>query len=212
MVPDEDDWGKLKCVLKYLNGTQHLKLTLSADSLSILHWYIDASHQTHDDCRGHTSAIFTFGTGAVTSSSNKHKLNTKSSTESKLVAMYDQDNMSTLSLEKNGRISSSKRTKHIKNKYFFIQHYYQSGEINLKRCPTNDMWADILTKPLQGNRFHQLHAFLMNFPVDYSEDPPIVDLPILNSLPSNSMKPRIHKIATSECGSVLGSHPLHLKT
>ncbi len=37
-VPDEDDWGKLKCVLKYLNGTRNLKLTLLADSLSILHW------------------------------------------------------------------------------------------------------------------------------------------------------------------------------
>ncbi len=89
-VPDGVDWGKLKCVLKYLNGTRNLKLTLSVDSLSIHHWYVDASHQTHDDCRGHTGAIFTFGTGMVTSSSNKHKLNTKSSTESKLVAMYDE--------------------------------------------------------------------------------------------------------------------------
>ncbi len=26
--PDEDDWGKLKCVLMYLNGTKFLKLTL----------------------------------------------------------------------------------------------------------------------------------------------------------------------------------------
>jgi hypothetical protein len=49
-VPDEDDWGKLKCFLKYLNGTRNLKLTLLAESLSILHWYVDASHQTHDDC------------------------------------------------------------------------------------------------------------------------------------------------------------------
>ncbi len=155
--PDKDDWGKLKLVLKYLNGTWNLKLTLSADSLSILHWYVDASHQPHDDCQGHTGAIFTFGTGAVTSSSNKHKLITISSTESELVAMYDksgdilwtrhfleaqgytisanivyQDNMSTLSLEKNGHVSSSKRTKYIKANYFFIQHYYQSGEINLK--------------------------------------------------------------------------------
>jgi hypothetical protein len=28
--PDEDDWGKLKRVLKYLNGMRYLKLTLSA--------------------------------------------------------------------------------------------------------------------------------------------------------------------------------------
>jgi hypothetical protein len=97
--------------------------------------------------------------------------------------------MSTLSLEKNGRVSSYKRTKHIIAKYFFIQHYYQLGEINLKYCPTDDMWADILTKPLQGHRFRHLRAVLMNCPINYSEDPPMVDLPILNSFPSNSMKP-----------------------
>ena len=42
-----------------------------------------------------------------------------------------QDNMSSLSLEKNGRMSSSKRTKHIKAKYFLIKDYYDSGEIDL---------------------------------------------------------------------------------
>ncbi len=30
--PDEDDWGKLKRVLKYLNGTKYLKLRLTVDS------------------------------------------------------------------------------------------------------------------------------------------------------------------------------------
>ena len=31
--PDEDDWGKLKRLLKYLKGTRHMKLTLGVDSL-----------------------------------------------------------------------------------------------------------------------------------------------------------------------------------
>jgi hypothetical protein len=30
-APDEDDWGKVKHLLKYLNGTRYLKLTLSAE-------------------------------------------------------------------------------------------------------------------------------------------------------------------------------------
>ena len=133
-TPDEDDWGKLKRVLKYLFGTRSLKLTLSADSLSILRWYVDASHQIHNDCKGHTGdALLILGAGAVLSSSNKHKINTKISTESEIVAVHDkssdvlwtrhfleaqgytiseniifQDNMSALSLEKNGQISSSK--------------------------------------------------------------------------------------------------------
>ncbi len=42
-----------------------------------------------------------------------------------------QDNMSSLLLEKNGRVSSSKRMKHIKAKYFLIKNHYESGEIDL---------------------------------------------------------------------------------
>jgi hypothetical protein len=51
--PDEDDWAKLIQVLQYLNGTRHLKLILSADAINFaIHWYIDALHQVHEDCRG----------------------------------------------------------------------------------------------------------------------------------------------------------------
>ena len=212
-APDEDDWGKLKRVLKYLFGTRFLKLTLSANSLSLLCWYVDASHQIHDDCKGHTGALLTLGAGAVLSSSTKQKINTKSSTETELVAVHDksgdvlwtrhfleaqgytiteniiyQDNMSTLSLEKNGRLSSSKRTKHIKAKYFFIKHYYDSGYINLRYCPTEQMWADVLTKPLQGVQFRTMRAILMNCPIEYSEDPPLSSpIPVASStdLPMN---------------------------
>ena len=87
--PDEDDWGKLKRVLKYLHSTQRLPLSLFADSLTNIVWYVDASHQTHDDCKGHTGAILTFGRGATTSSSSKHKIPSKSSTESKIIRLYD---------------------------------------------------------------------------------------------------------------------------
>jgi hypothetical protein len=45
--PDEDDWGKLKCVLKYLNGTKYLKLKLSVDDLGLLKWYVDGLHNVH---------------------------------------------------------------------------------------------------------------------------------------------------------------------
>jgi hypothetical protein len=61
--------------------------------------------------------------------------------------------MSTLSLTKNGYVSSSKRTKHIKAKYFFTRHYHNALELNLRYCPTKQMWADVLTKPLQGSKF-----------------------------------------------------------
>ena len=48
-TPNEDDWGKLKRMLKYLKGTKYLKLKISVEDLGILKWYVDRSHNTHWD-------------------------------------------------------------------------------------------------------------------------------------------------------------------
>jgi hypothetical protein len=63
-------------------------------------------------------------------------------------------------------VSSSKRLKHIKAKYLYIRHHHKTGELTLKYCPTEEMWADILTKPLQGqgSKFRIMRTFLMNCP------------------------------------------------
>jgi hypothetical protein len=42
--------------------------------------------------------------------------------------------------------------------------------IDVKFCPTDGMWADLLTKPLQGQKFRDMHAFIQNFPRDYDID------------------------------------------
>jgi hypothetical protein len=39
-------------------------------------------------------------------------------------------------------------------------------------CPTHEMWADVMTKPLQGMAFKIMRAELMNCPVNY-EDPEV---------------------------------------
>ncbi len=152
--PDEDDWGKLKRVLKYLNGTKYLKFTLSKGNLRVLKWYIDGSHNVHWDCKGHGGALFTMGKGATSSYSRKVKLNTRSSTEMELLTadMYmpetlwtlyfvqnqgyraecigsDQDNISAQLLVKNRCFLSGKKTKHIKAKFFFIKDKVDDGEM-----------------------------------------------------------------------------------
>jgi hypothetical protein len=58
---DKDNWGKLKRVLKYLNGTKYLQLNLNMESLGMLKWYVDGSHDVHWDCKGHGGAVFTMG-------------------------------------------------------------------------------------------------------------------------------------------------------
>jgi hypothetical protein len=50
-------------------------------------------------------------------------------------------------LEKNGRRSSSKRTKHINVRYFFVSNRIKSGEISTEHCWAADMVA-AFSKPL----------------------------------------------------------------
>ena len=44
--PNEDNWTKLLCLLKYINGTRKDKLILSADNLHVIKWYVDAARAT----------------------------------------------------------------------------------------------------------------------------------------------------------------------
>ena len=81
-----------------------------------------------------------------------------------------QDNKISMLLEMNGKFSSSKRTKHINNKYFLITDKIAQGDLKLEYCPTEKMWSDGHTKPKQGLAFREDRAMVMNCPVDYFED------------------------------------------
>ena len=118
--------------MKYLNGTKKLALTLGADNLSVVKWYVDASFAVHPDFKSHTGSVMTLGRGGIQSMSRKQKLNTRSSTEDELVGCDDaitmllwtqlfleaqgyhtknllyQDNKSTILLANNGQASAGK--------------------------------------------------------------------------------------------------------
>jgi hypothetical protein len=89
--------------------------------------------------------------------------------EVECVGLY-QDNISTQLLIKNGKMSSGKKTKHVKAKFFFIKDRVNDGELKVIDCPTEEMWVGIMTKPLKGTAFQVMRAELMNCPVNY-EDP-----------------------------------------
>ena len=44
-------------MLQYLNGKRDNVLTLSADGINILKWYVDASYVVHRDMKGQTRGI-----------------------------------------------------------------------------------------------------------------------------------------------------------
>ncbi len=69
------------------------------------------------------------------------------------LSLLYQDNMSAILLKTNGRASSSKRTKHIKVKYFLIKDKVDREEVTIEHCPTEQMWTDINTEPKQGAIF-----------------------------------------------------------
>ena len=72
-----------------------------------------------------------------------------------------QDNRTSMLLEKNGKASSTKRTKHINIRYFFITDRIAKGELNVEWCPTGDMIGDFMTKPLQGALFRKFRDQIM---------------------------------------------------
>jgi hypothetical protein len=102
-------------------------LTLRADNINILKWWVDAAFAVHKDMHSHAGGVMSMGAGAVYLSSQKQKMNTKSSTEAELVGANDvlpqilwtqyfleaqgygtdnilyQDNQSTMKLEQNGK-------------------------------------------------------------------------------------------------------------
>jgi hypothetical protein len=185
-APDIDNWRKLEHLVEYLRSTTEMPLILGSDKGGVLHWYVDASFAVHANMRGHTGGGLMMGRGFPIVCSTKQKLNTRSSTESELVGVDDmmpsilwtryflkaqgykvsnniifQDNKSTMLLERNGKALSSKRTKHINIRYFFITDRISKGEVHVEWCPMAKMVADFMTKPLQGSTFKRFRDLIM---------------------------------------------------
>ncbi len=137
-APDIDHWRKLCHLMEYLRVDRLCPLILSANGSGVLMWYVDASFAVHPNLCSHTGGGLTMGRGFPIVSSTKQKLNTQNSTESELVGVDNimpivvwnwyflmaqgygvtqnlvlQDNRSSMLLERNGKASSGKRTRHI---------------------------------------------------------------------------------------------------
>ena len=68
------------------------------------------------------------------------------------------DNQSAIKLIKSGQMN--RRSKHIDVRYYFISEVFDQGLFRLEYCPTNEQVADILTKPLQKQKFEGFRAAL----------------------------------------------------
>jgi hypothetical protein len=185
----EEDWEKLMRVGRYLNGTKRMGIRYSFHFGSVIELFasIDASFAIHQDGKSQSAIVICVGNGPVFVRCHKQKIVTKSSHEAELVSASDggsqviwsrdfvigqgydlpptviyQDNMGTIASIKKGKAAST-ASRHVHVRYFWMKDRIDSGEINVEYMPTDEMIADMLTKPLQGEKFRMLRAKLMNW-------------------------------------------------
>jgi hypothetical protein len=188
--PTRNDWIKLRRMMSYLYGTLNLVRTLSTTNLGVVKWHVDTAFAVHPDYKSHTGMTMLMGAdgegGAIETMSRKQKLNTRSSTHAKLVRADDaanmilwrkhfmegqgipiadnvllQDNKSAILLETNGVKSAGKRSRALNVRYFFLADQVEKKNLRIEYCPTDNMVANYMTKPLQGHKFRKFRAAIM---------------------------------------------------
>jgi hypothetical protein len=194
-VSTVSDLKKLNYLLAYLNSTRDLGIILSPRKSLQIHAYIDASYGIHEnDRKSQTGVFITLGGGPIYVESTRQSIIAKSSSEAELVGMSDgltmvvwtrnflyaqghdvgpailmQDNQSAIALAEKG-FSTSKKTRHIDIKFFWVKERIDLCEVQLLYMPTSEMTADILTKAIVGSQFVYLREKLLNGGADEPED------------------------------------------
>jgi hypothetical protein len=176
--PGLSHWGAAKRVLRYLSGTRDLGVKYHGDHepnearIQFVGW-TDADFANDPRDRISVSGyVYKLGNGAITWSSKKQNAVSLSSTEAEYAAMahaareavwlrnlFDElslmqtvptilygDNMSALTIARDPQYHA--RSKHFDVKNHYIRHQIQNQVIKDVYCPTEEMIADILTKPL----------------------------------------------------------------
>ena len=87
--PTEQDWAKLRRLLGYIKGTMDIVRIMSAEDLNTVRAWPDTSYAVHDNMRGHTGGVISFGIGVTHHKPCKQKLNAKSSTETEIIRASD---------------------------------------------------------------------------------------------------------------------------
>lgn len=179
--PTQTHLTATKRVLRYLKATAYLGLSYKKSADGNLIGYSDADWAGDMDDRHSTSGnVFSLACGAVSWLSKKQATVALSTAEAEYVALSTatqeaiwlrrlladmgeppegpteiyEDNQGAISMAKNP--VGHARTKHIDIRYHFVRERVQDGAITLKYIGTDEMVADILTKPLPKHRFEKL--------------------------------------------------------
>jgi hypothetical protein len=184
--PSIRDHEHVQKIFDYLSGTIDLQLWYDSKASLKPVIYADASHGIHRDGKGQGGIIISLGSAPILCKSFKIKMVTRSSTESELIALEEastfavwyrmllkdmkiisdepttiyQDNKSSIIIATMG--GSFNRTKHLIGRQSYVRERIDSKEVILEYLPTEDMPADLLTKPLPtGKLKHMLKMINM---------------------------------------------------
>uniref|UniRef100_A0A5S6QNT0 Reverse transcriptase Ty1/copia-type domain-containing protein n=1 Tax=Trichuris muris TaxID=70415 RepID=A0A5S6QNT0_TRIMR len=183
--PTHRDWTAVKRVMRYLAGSVHRKLCFATEGSTVLTGFVDADWAgDHADRKSTSGHVFQIGHSSIVWSSKKQSVVAMSSTEAEYIAAWEacrelqwlrqllrdmslpqdgptnvyEDNQSCIKVAQLDRCSQ--RTKHIDVRHHQLRDLQESGVVALIYRSSNDMPADILTKPLAKDKFNHHLALL----------------------------------------------------
>lgn len=170
--PGQAHWIAAKRILRYLKGTANAKLRFTREGSSTFVGFCDSDYAgDSEDRRSCSGYSFLMQGGSISWCSKKQQTVALSTTEAEYMALsttvqealwlrqffnefgaenhgtiINCDNRSALDLASSNGYHA--RTKHIDVRHHFLRQHVESQEIVLNHVGTNDMVADVLTKPL----------------------------------------------------------------
>ncbi|GFY51383.1 retrovirus-related Pol polyprotein from transposon TNT 1-94 [Trichonephila inaurata madagascariensis] len=182
--PQQIHWTMVKRILRYLNGTKRWGILYLGVSSATVESYSDSDYAGDPLTRRSTSGmVFKNNGGAIAWRNQRQNCIALSPTEAEFIASsqaakeaiwlnnllkvlccmtsvpsLQMHNQSAIRLAKNPEFHN--RTKHIDIRYKFIREQYENKQLNVINCSSEVQAADILTKPLDKDRFLKLKLML----------------------------------------------------
>ena len=182
--PTAIDDQKLKRIVGFMKSTLKHSRKIDSKPFDRVEAYIDAAHAVHEDGFGRSGGVIMVGGTTVECITRKQKCVARDSTEAEMVALeaivldiewhhewfkgqgYDlkaplifQDNTSTITLVTKG--GGKMRNKTMRVKQAVILEGFKNGDFEFEYVPTDDMVADIYTKPLSGMKYYRFKKIIM---------------------------------------------------
>ena len=175
-------------IIRYVNGTIDHGLTLGGMNLDKLRCFCDADFASDVETRRSMTGYFTvIGDSPISWFSKRQNLITLSTPEAELTALSEatreciwlcrslsnvvpdlpnfpaliyQDNEGAIANVKNGHTNA--RNKHYDIRTKFPREQWLFGNIDVEHRGTDDMIADVLTKPLSRVKFRKFASYLVH--------------------------------------------------